>query len=330
MLPVVHSATRLLIAPSVDWRPPPREFAEFFAVASVINKAIQKVHDDHRTCVYEILAKAAMSAQVFDFGPIKEKDLIEESKIGGSLMSDGLLKPPYPSVLYWYTLTDINYSVRALSGNTDTIRYGTLLHYEDDVYYIADFVAASPDFAADVKHAILSDNPSRDEREQMNGAKFLFMSSGVGVIRAAEGGRWGGHLYDRPGTQHSSVADATVLGALADGVSAMSMILATKGIGLRREPAPAKLNVKREKAGKPPYPSVTYVDARQYFEAVQRAALGGTHASPVPHLRRGHRRTYSDGRSTWVRSCMVNCRSLDEAQLRDHYIVKTGAFNAHR
>jgi hypothetical protein len=66
---------------------------------------------------------------------------------------------------------------------------------------------------------------------------------------------------------------------------------------------------------------VTHVDARQYFDAMKRTALGGTHASPVPHLRRGHRRVYEDGRQTWVRSCLVNCRSLEEAQARDHYEV---------
>lgn len=52
--------------------------------------------------------------------------------------------------------------------------------------------------------------------------------------------------------------------------------------------------------------------------------LGGTHASPRVHLRRGHRRQYAPGKYTWVQPCVVGKKELgvvhkdyvlDESQL---------------
>ena len=44
-----------------------------------------------------------------------------------------------------------------------------------------------------------------------------------------------------------------------------------------------------------------------------RNSLGGTHASPRVHMRRGHVRKYQDGRKTWVRPTLVNAHKADQA-----------------
>jgi hypothetical protein len=49
------------------------------------------------------------------------------------------------------------------------------------------------------------------------------------------------------------------------------------------------------------------------------AVLGGTHASPCWHLRRGHWRSLADGRKVWVRSCEVG--SAEEGGVVKDYEV---------
>lgn len=73
-------------------------------------------------------------------------------------------------------------------------------------------------------------------------------------------------------------------------------------------PAPKFMNQKRAEKGKQPLfsfwtlhlPGPTASDA---------PPLGGTHASPRLHLRRGHIRQYSPGKCTWVNACVVGNKS---------------------
>tara|TARA_R110000868_G_scaffold195033_2_gene440624 strand:+ start:476 stop:1333 length:858 start_codon:yes stop_codon:yes gene_type:complete len=62
---------------------------------------------------------------------------------------------------------------------------------------------------------------------------------------------------------------------------------------------------KRRIRGKKPlytYKVITITGKRR----VSEVSKGGTHASPVAHLRRGHWRTYKSGRKSWVRAAMIN------------------------
>lgn len=65
----------------------------------------------------------------------------------------------------------------------------------------------------------------------------------------------------------------------------------------------AKLQKARAKRGRRPLFSYsTLVLKRSSGEGVP---LGGTHASPAVHLRRGHPRQYAPGKFTWVQPCVV-------------------------
>lgn len=70
-------------------------------------------------------------------------------------------------------------------------------------------------------------------------------------------------------------------------------------------PAPEKLNAKRVARGKLPLYSFKTLHLHVPNERRQSAHLGGTHASPRLHLRRGHIRRLGEGRSIWVQSCIV-------------------------
>lgn len=98
-----------------------------------------------------------------------------------------------------------------------------------------------------------------------------------------------------------------------------ALVLATDGVPRRVQKASAFINAERKRKGKPRVPTVTHIDFTTYLAAVGRDP--GHHASPVPHLRRGHIRRLQDGRRVWVRDCMVNLSADVEVDRRAKYIV---------
>lgn len=91
------------------------------------------------------------------------------------------------------------------------------------------------------------------------------------------------------------------------------MMLNTKFVDMTRIEVPDKLNKARRKAGKPLLPPYYRVDSTDYVTAIssrylpapQRIALGGTHGSPLPHMRRAHLRTLPT-KQVMVREARVN------------------------
>lgn len=81
------------------------------------------------------------------------------------------------------------------------------------------------------------------------------------------------------------------------------ILLSCNNVKTVRTEEPVKLNAKRAKSGKPPFVSYHILDVPGH--ETSDAELGGTHASPRFHLRRGHVRRLPTGVSTWVRHCAV-------------------------
>lgn len=106
------------------------------------------------------------------------------------------------------------------------------------------------------------------------------------------------------------------------------LVLNTDGVTLRVDRPGDKLNKARIKNRKMPLPPMTLVDTQDYITALQHERYydhdnepHGTHASPIPHLRRGHVRRLSATKTTWVRDCMVNILRGGAAspRTRSHY-----------
>jgi len=66
---------------------------------------------------------------------------------------------------------------------------------------------------------------------------------------------------------------------------------------------PVKLQKARKKRGKIPF--FSYYTLELNGRAEPGSSLGGKHASPRIHLRRGHPRQYRPGKWTWVQPCVV-------------------------
>jgi hypothetical protein len=124
-------------------------------------------------------------------------------------------------------------------------------------------------------------------------------------------------------------AEAAAAGNVLDPLMTALMILSTNGVQRETVRASDKLQRARAKNGKPPVPSYDRVDVLPYVTAImakrpgERAEpKGGHHASPIPHLRRGHVRTYASGSKTFIRDSLVNF--TDEAKdtfRRSHYVA---------
>lgn len=73
-------------------------------------------------------------------------------------------------------------------------------------------------------------------------------------------------------------------------------------------PAPKRLNKKRAEKGKPPFYEYHTLTLRPR-KPEPGPDLGGTHASPRRHKRRGHYRHLASGAVVWVRNCVVGSGS---------------------
>jgi hypothetical protein len=101
--------------------------------------------------------------------------------------------------------------------------------------------------------------------------------------------------------------------------------------------APEKLQRARRRSGKPPIPPYERVPTEAYVTAIMargapklRGEGMGSHASPEPHLRRGHIRTYATGRTSLIADTLVNFSEEAKAAFRrgsffpnrSHYAAK--------
>ena len=77
----------------------------------------------------------------------------------------------------------------------------------------------------------------------------------------------------------------------AQHIMGLTMIINTKGVPKERTEPPRKPNKARAAKGLPLLPYTTRVSTAMYM-AAERSEGGGTHASPRPHRRRAHVRTY--------------------------------------
>lgn len=94
---------------------------------------------------------------------------------------------------------------------------------------------------------------------------------------------------------------------------------------MEHQPAEA-LNRKRQKAGKMPLVTYKTLEIIAPSGRTESVASGGTHASPRVHLRRGHIRRLSDGRTVWVQACVVGQKH--GMVVKDYRVRPAHSYNA--
>lgn len=121
-------------------------------------------------------------------------------------------------------------------------------------------------------------------------------------------------------------------GNVLDPLMAALLLMSAEGVSRVTVGPSEKLARARVKSRKPPLPSHIEVRSEPYVTAIlarragRRAAQGGHHASPVPHIRRGHIRVLANGTRSIIRETLVAVNAEARASFqsqRSHYEVRT-------
>lgn len=106
----------------------------------------------------------------------------------------------------------------------------------------------------------------------------------------------------------TTLDDSESLGAYASDVARFVSALHCGNIVRVEHKQPEKLQKARSARGKKPLFSFWTLEIKQ--DRTEGDHLGGTHASPRLHLRRGHPRQYAPGKWTWVQPCAVGNKAI--------------------
>ena len=291
---------------------------------------------DELTIMSDMAWSAIRSGQMIDFGHLPNEAIRAASKLSGNLYHKGALAHPFdsPYILLhsWSDPTDIRFEMVGKKNGVMTCAYlvqpfpesgdGVCIDFEavilegmnihgEDVLSVCDRIIL--DSTETMKHGAPCCNvipfAFRFPEEMQSNERFRMMATNPLTDSLLE-------------SAMSNVLDPIIM---------MLGALATRNVPRTTVTVP-KLNRQRAKAGKVLIPPYDKVDATDYVSAILNHATrarsepkGGHHASPVPHVRRGHFRVYASGERSFIHATLVNV--TEEARKsfvsnRSHYVVK--------
>lgn len=119
-------------------------------------------------------------------------------------------------------------------------------------------------------------------------------------------------------------------GLILDAVAFGLQLLNTENVPVEKVEPPPKLQKARARSGKPQLAPYFLVHSEEYVTVLRERGRDdgtnspkGTHASPIMHIRRNHKRYLNPERTRWtfVRDCLVGARKtpLDDGPLKRKY-----------
>lgn len=273
---------------------------------------------------------AVAGGRLFDFGYVPNAVLMSESKRAGELFHAGYIGHPFREPYAFFHTWDAD------AIGTDQERAFMRERFGDDEAIAGSLYVVDP---FDM-HAITSGRVDAgtflvcEAQAVMAVGKRAMLIGDVAYVAVAvnPAGRVGyrgrilrGALHTIPGME---TGEGPAMASIMDPIMSCLLLLATDGIAVDTVDAPAKLNKHRVKAGKPAIPAHYVVRSGAYVTALSTRRAGrsepaaGHHASPVPHLRRGHIRHLHErhgGGVAWIRDAVVNLKDPDAPLARAFY-----------
>jgi hypothetical protein len=246
------------------------------------------------------------SAPVFDFGRFDYADFNDIQEDSMICWNEGLLEFPFPqcSFIHQYEYID---------------QRGKSFTQSRSMYQIERPVAGGPVFIAEWRAF------NHDRRGPVGIAPAIMCSV---FVNPAKPRSWTVEWHPNPWTLSDMVDELTKyfsvgnrISEFIDPVMAMTMYLNTNGVISECTRAPVALNKSRIKKGKLPIPTTHVVRIDPRILGAGGGSGDGHHASPRPHYRRGHIRRLDEGRTTWVKACIV-AGSIQDARVPTYEVRK--------
>jgi hypothetical protein len=259
--------------------------------------------------VADAIFQAIKRGLLFDLGYAPNNILISESQRAVQLIAHGHIGHPYrePYVIF-HTWSDPRLNGGEIAGSVYFVDPSDWHRMTHGSYRPGSFLVTEAECAL------------------VHGQQWLMIcDTALACVTVNDAGLISYHGTIQRGALHAGLelqrSDKDVICNLFDPVTASLLLLATHGVTVDRIEPPAKLNKARLAARKPAIPAHWRVNTAPYITALSlrgqhRGPPGaGHHASPVPHLRRGHLRHLHErhgGGTTWVRDALVMLKDGEE------------------
>ena len=246
----------------------------------------------------EMAKRAAECGRVIDLGIMDYKASIKAAEIGTSMLASGHVGHPFQKG-YW------------------VIGENTFSKAQDKPASTIVMVVPDPDDATKFAFAEAALTKHNDVVIWYlglfdNGALEIVYDSIDPMMREA--------MAEKASNPHPASSYAVGMNACFAAVAVCN----TRGIEYKRH-NPQKGGKRVLRAGHVRFDTKPYFTALTVKKPVTDPVETGGRRSPIPHLRRGHVRTYENGTTRWIRDMLVNCKSEDDLAFtegRQAYVVR--------
>jgi len=260
--------------------------------------------------ISELAVDAVIAGRVIDFGFLPNDVLKHGGDRGGTLWQQSAIDMPF--IDPWILL-------HSWEG-------GTSIYLINPIGEDVEACELQPAMIDDMKSLLISDRGIFFRHHDGPATKYYAMMAPAALRFQRDPEHWAR-------ANNGKDEQASAAGNVGDPLMAAILILSTRNVQRETICAPMKLQNARRKSGKPPIPNYDRVDAALYVTAIVTRGhrrergedQGGSHRSPVPHIRIGHPRTYATGRSIFIRDTLVAVTDEQRAAFkstRSHYEVK--------
>jgi hypothetical protein len=237
----------------------------------------------------------------FDFGSLTNDLFLERTFDAIPLMANGLLRMPYECTIFTHT-----FKFDAVAPSNENY-----VHQEpwmQDFYLVVDPRISDLDIPEAKDHDFLIMEFRIEIFQHLGWCLMPRIVVGTSFTPTSSDASYRAEVFFNP-LELDDTKLAKEVNSACDPVAVLNIVLNTKNVRLDRIEISPKLNRARERQRKPPLKSYTVVHTNEYISAMRegvRMAAAGTHASPRPHLRRGHIRHLVSHKEIWIHDTIVN------------------------
>jgi hypothetical protein len=293
--PLVTQARAALLNHLVVWSPMVEDFADLNPRAKLFTISESEVEHTGN-----IAHQAIEAGRFIDFGHLPNAVIKQGGKRGGPLWQRGAIHSPFHEPWVFMHTWD------GARGSNATAVY-LVNPSSPSAIEVCEF---QPVMLGEMGGAfMIGDRVLFDRVEAASGKSMYHAVASPNIVR----------FFDDPTVKNqlnnSRSPESAAAGNVGDPTMTAILILATRNVERMTISADEKLQRARIKRGQPPIPNYDVVNSAPYVTALlarnerreRSESLGGSHRSPIPHIRMGHPREYAaSGKTIFIADTLVN------------------------